>query len=230
MPNSAVHFCSPAKCISSGYTYTRSLLALSSTPQVITEHQSTSCFTKRIDLGTLAGPSRANAVRETSLGNRSFMRRQEGLKHWVNGSESGGEHQRIGVRVEKRSRSVLSDSLRFSRSEYWSGSPFPGDLPHPGIESSSPALQILDQLSHQGSPRVGKRGHKQEGGRKTTRFGRPPLGGDSVPFCAPHLAERLPTSLASSPAAAGSHSRAAWGPRCPGNGALVLWGRHASQH
>ena len=54
------------------------------------------------------------------------------------------------------SRSVVSDSLRprglapqappsmgFSRQEYWSGlpSPSPGDLPDPGIEPRSPALQ-----------------------------------------------------------------------------------------
>ena len=33
-------------------------------------------------------------------------------------------------------------SMGFSRQEYWSGLPFvsPGDLPDPGIESSSPAL------------------------------------------------------------------------------------------
>ena len=53
--------------------------------------------------------------------------------------------------------SVVSDSLRppgtvahqvalsmeFSRQEYWSGLPFPspGDLPNPGIEPGSPALQ-----------------------------------------------------------------------------------------
>ena len=32
----------------------------------------------------------------------------------------------------------------FSREEYWSGLPFlsPGDLPNPGIEPSSPALQV----------------------------------------------------------------------------------------
>ena len=55
------------------------------------------------------------------------------------------------------SRSVVSDSLRphglqparllcpwgFSRQEYWSGLPCPppGDLPNPGIEPRSPALQ-----------------------------------------------------------------------------------------
>ena len=34
-------------------------------------------------------------------------------------------------------------SLRFSRQGYWSGLPFPspGDLPNPGIEPGSPALQ-----------------------------------------------------------------------------------------
>ena len=34
-------------------------------------------------------------------------------------------------------------SVGFSRQEYWSGLPFPsaGDLPHPGVESGSPALQ-----------------------------------------------------------------------------------------
>ena len=34
-------------------------------------------------------------------------------------------------------------SMGFSRQEYWSGLPFPspGDLPQPGIESGSPALQ-----------------------------------------------------------------------------------------
>ena len=33
--------------------------------------------------------------------------------------------------------------MEFSRSEYWSGSPFPspGDLPHPEMEPRSPALQ-----------------------------------------------------------------------------------------
>ena len=34
-------------------------------------------------------------------------------------------------------------SMQFSRQEYWSGLPFPspGDLPNPGIEPRSPALQ-----------------------------------------------------------------------------------------
>ena len=34
--------------------------------------------------------------------------------------------------------------MGFSRQEYWSGLPFPppGDLPNPGIEPRSPALQV----------------------------------------------------------------------------------------
>ena len=47
-------------------------------------------------------------------------------------------------------------SMKFSRQEYWSGLPFPSpeDLPDPGIELRSPALQAdsLNHLSHQGSP------------------------------------------------------------------------------
>ena len=37
-------------------------------------------------------------------------------------------------------------SMGFSRQEYWSGLPFPspGDLPDPGIEPGSPALQADD--------------------------------------------------------------------------------------
>ena len=40
-------------------------------------------------------------------------------------------------------------SMGFSRQEYWSGLPFPspGDLPEPGIEPRSPALQE-DALEH----------------------------------------------------------------------------------
>ena len=44
--------------------------------------------------------------------------------------------------------------MDFSRHEYWSGLPipFPGDLPNPGIEPGSPALQADSLvLSHQGS-------------------------------------------------------------------------------
>ena len=47
--------------------------------------------------------------------------------------------------------------MRFPRQEYWSRLPFPspGDLPDPGIESVSPALQADSlQLSHEGQPPV----------------------------------------------------------------------------
>ena len=40
-------------------------------------------------------------------------------------------------------------SMEFSRQEYWSGLPFPspGDLPNPGVEPGSPALQADALLS-----------------------------------------------------------------------------------
>ena len=46
--------------------------------------------------------------------------------------------------------------MGFPRQEYWSGLPFPylGDLPNPGMESSSPALQVDSLLSEPpGKPR-----------------------------------------------------------------------------
>ena len=44
-------------------------------------------------------------------------------------------------------------SMEFSRHEYWSGFPSPGDLPCPGVEPASPAMQTGSlPLSQQGSP------------------------------------------------------------------------------
>ena len=46
--------------------------------------------------------------------------------------------------------------MELSRQEYWSGLPFPspGDLPQPGINPGSPALQADSyQLSHEGRRR-----------------------------------------------------------------------------
>ena len=45
-------------------------------------------------------------------------------------------------------------SMEFSRQEYWSGLPFPspGDLPNPGIERGSPALQADTLLSEPQEP------------------------------------------------------------------------------
>ena len=48
-------------------------------------------------------------------------------------------------------------SMRFSRQEYWSGLSFPspGDLPDPGIEPGSPALQADSLLSEPpGKPKL----------------------------------------------------------------------------
>ena len=53
-------------------------------------------------------------------------------------------------------------SMGFSRQEYWSGLPFPslGDLPDPGIEPGSPALQA-DTLPSE--PILGSRISLEEG-------------------------------------------------------------------
>ena len=51
----------------------------------------------------------------------------------------------------------VSQSMEFSRQEYWSGLPFPPpkDLPNPGIELATTALQEDSlPLSHQGSPKL----------------------------------------------------------------------------
>ena len=59
--------------------------------------------------------------------------------------------------MSKKKTARLLGPWGFSRPEYWSGLPFPppGNLPDPGIEPRSPALQvILYHLSHQGSPYV----------------------------------------------------------------------------
>ena len=49
-------------------------------------------------------------------------------------------------------------SIGFSRQEYWSGLPFPspGDLPDPGIEPGSPALQA-DALTSELPGKPGKK-------------------------------------------------------------------------
>ena len=61
-----------------------------------------------------------------------------------------------------------TQSMEFSRPEYWSGQPFPspGDLPNPGIEPRSPTLQA-DSLpaKPQGKPKntgVGRRSLLQQ--------------------------------------------------------------------
>ena len=48
--------------------------------------------------------------------------------------------------------------MEFSRQEYWSGLPFPspGDLPDPGIEPGSPALQVDALTSEPREPLLNK--------------------------------------------------------------------------
>ena len=57
--------------------------------------------------------------------------------------------------------------MEFSRQQYWSGLPFPSpeDLPNPGIEPGSLALQILYHLSHTG-PVVAANLHSHQPFRK----------------------------------------------------------------
>ena len=82
----------------------------------------------------------------------------------------------------------MSDS-EFSRPEYWSGQPFPslGDLPNPGIESRSPAVQA-DSLpvEPQGNPNntgVGKVAYPFSRGLPSPGIepGSPALQVDSLP-------------------------------------------------
>ena len=55
-------------------------------------------------------------------------------------------------------------SMGFSRQEYWSGLPFPfpGDLPDPGIEPRSPALQSLYHLSYREMKKSRQRSKSEE--------------------------------------------------------------------
>ena len=61
-------------------------------------------------------------------------------------------------------------SMKFSRQEYWSGLPFPstGDLPDPGIEPGSPALQA-DALP---SEPPGNGNRKQKDNLQSVQFSR----------------------------------------------------------
>ena len=60
--------------------------------------------------------------------------------------------------------------MEFSRQEYWSGLPFPspGDLPDPGIEPGSPALQA-DTLP---SEPPGKHREKERDGNSDKKLNR----------------------------------------------------------
>ena len=56
-------------------------------------------------------------------------------------------------------------SMGVSRQEYWSGLPFPssGDLPDPGIETGSPALQADSLLSEPPGKLINKKVHCEAG-------------------------------------------------------------------
>jgi len=73
---------------------------------------------------------------------------------WVAISFSNAGKWKVKVQLLSRVRLLVTPwtaahqappSMGFSRQEYWSGVPFPapGDLPDPGIEPGSPALQAL---------------------------------------------------------------------------------------
>ena len=67
-------------------------------------------------------------------------------KDWFQWQKKASAQMLSCVRLFVTPRTVSHQaplSMRFSRQEYWSGLPFPSprDLPHPGIEPGSPALQ-----------------------------------------------------------------------------------------
>ena len=97
-----------------------------------------------------------------------------GPLHWKRGVLTTGEPEKSPALVFKSTLFVLSLfshvllfvtpwtvahqaplSMGFSRQEHWSGLPFPppGDLPDPGIQPTSSALQVDSLLlGHWGSP------------------------------------------------------------------------------
>ena len=70
-------------------------------------------------------------------------RRQTGT---LNACADGNVQLKTALEGSRSGKAPLS--VGFSQQEYWSGLPFPspGDLPNPGIEPGSPALQA-DALS-----------------------------------------------------------------------------------
>ena len=66
------------------------------------------------------------------------------MYHRVRDAENGGGGGLLAVRLSRPQRLVARQAPLFSRQEYWGRLPFPspGDLPSPGIEPGSPALQV----------------------------------------------------------------------------------------
>ena len=70
----------------------------------------------------------------------------------------GSSQRRDGTQVSRIAGGFFTSWATREAHKYWSGQPIssPGDLPDPGIEPGSPALQMDSyQLSYQGSPAVG---------------------------------------------------------------------------
>ena len=80
-------------------------------------------------------------------------------------------------------------SVGFSRQEYWSGQPFPspGDLPHPGIEPRSPALQEDSLLTKPpGKPPIIRR--RTQTGKRTGDYTKAALDSQMLPSPEPGAA------------------------------------------
>ena len=66
------------------------------------------------------------------------------ISRWCESSQDLGNIMKVASCVRLFATSWTIQSMEFSKLEYWSGKPFPfpGDLPNPGIEPRSPALQV----------------------------------------------------------------------------------------
>ena len=94
--------------------------------------------------GTLDGDQGAAATPKGAFSGDSEWKEQDTGPRWPNF---------LKVKV------LVAQCMEFSRHGYWSGLPFPfpGDLPDPGIESRSPALQADSLLSEPlGKPEIVK--------------------------------------------------------------------------
>ena len=90
-----------------------------------------------------------------------IVKKPKNYKCWKGGREKGHSYTVACVHAQSCLTRVafwpvayqIPLSMGLPRQEYWSGSPFPllGDLPDPGIEPTSPALQMDSlPLGHQG--------------------------------------------------------------------------------
>ena len=80
---------------------------------------------------------------ENSLHENHLVSNGEFAKDYVGREGKGKSLSRVRLSATPWTVAYqASQSMGFSRHEYWSGVPFPspGDLPNPGIEPGSPAL------------------------------------------------------------------------------------------